>query len=167
MVADESTVRLRSGGGSGGGGEARIDVLTAETADAYWERSDRFDTALDIAFDREGAASLARVLEKWVAHFLGLGARITPLRRIDDDDWQWHVGLDGDASAILDALYRREDLPEARLKQVLCLFKLESDGGFIDRVAGKPVYLALCQNDAGVIRAKPQNLLANLPLSGN
>ena len=168
MVADQSTVQFQSGGdGSPEKREIQIDVLTADDADVYWERSELFDTALDIASDKDGAAALARVLEKWVAHFLKLDVRIAPLQRIDDDDWRWHVGLDGDASAILDALYKQEELDEARLGQILCLFRLESDGGFIDRVAGKPVYLALCQDRAGTVRAKPQNLLANLPLGGN
>jgi hypothetical protein len=31
-------------------------------------------------------------------------------------------------------------------------------------VAGRPVYLALGMDEAGVVRMKPQNLLLNLPL---
>ena len=32
-------------------------------------------------------------------------------------------------------------------------------------MAGKPVYLGLAMDEAGSVRMKPQNLLANLPLA--
>ena len=172
MVADQITVQFhadskRLEGGGDKKDEVQIDVLTEETADAYWDRSEQFDTALDIAYDKIGAAALSRVLEKWVAHFLKLKVTVTPLARIDDEDWQWHIGLDGDSSAILNDLFEQRDVSESRISQILCLFKLETDGGFIDRMAGKPVYLALSKNAAGIIKAKPQNLLANLPIHDN
>jgi len=31
-------------------------------------------------------------------------------------------------------------------------------------VAGRPIYLALGMDEAGVVKLKPQNLLTNLPL---
>ena len=107
------------------------------------------------------------MLEEWVGHFLKLKVTVTPLQSIEDEDWQWHIGLDSDSSTILDDLYHQKDIPEIRLQQILCLFRLESEGGFIERMDGKPVYLALSQNPVGIINAKPQNLLANLPLQGN
>ena len=172
MVADQTTVQFeadsqRLEGGGPKQEDVQIDVLTEETADAYWDRSEMFDTALDIAYDKPGAAALARILEKWVYHFLKLRVTVTPMLRIDDDDWQWHIGLDGESTVILNDLFAHEDVSQDRLARILCLFRLESDGGFTDKMDGKPVYLALSQNAVGIIRAKPQNLLANLPLRDN
>ena len=54
---------------------------------------------------------------------------------------------------------------EDRLRSILCLFKLEAEAGFIPEMAGKPVYLGLAMDQAGSVRMKAQNLLANLPLA--
>jgi hypothetical protein len=34
-------------------------------------------------------------------------------------------------------------------------------------MAGKPVYLGMASDGAGVLKLKPQNLLVNLPLAGD
>jgi hypothetical protein len=103
-------------------------------------------------------------MEKWIGHFLAIDVRIAPMVKIEDESWTWHVGLDADSTAILNDLYRGDTVEEARLRQILCLFKLESDNGFVTEMVGKPVYLGLAMDRAGVIRMKPQNLLLNLPL---
>jgi hypothetical protein len=114
-----------------------------------------------------GLAALARVLERWIAHFLGVATTIRPLRRIDDPAWRWHVGLDVDASALLNDLYRGEATDEARLARLIGLFRLD----FADPrqmradVAGKPVYLGLAMSERHTLKLKPQNLLLNLPLA--
>ena len=45
------------------------------------------------------------------------------------------------------------------------IFRAAIDSGEPEAIAGRPVYLALCMNEAGVLRFKPQNLLVNLPLA--
>ncbi len=144
--------------------EVHIDVLTRDTQDVYWDRAENFDTAIDLAYTQPGNDALARVLEKWVAHFLRLKVSITPMVKIEDEQWAWHIGLDSVSTGVLNDLYHAEDVSEDRLAQILCLFKCEAEQGFKDEMQGKPVYLALSMNGAGVIHAKPQNLLANLPL---
>lgn len=157
--------------------DVHIDVLTRDNQDAYWDRSEQFDTAIDLAFTQPGNDALARVLEKWVNHFLHLKVSVTPMLKIEDEQWTWHVGLDSVSSGLLDSLYKGEALTDEELSQILCLFKCEAQGGFTDEMKGKPVYLALSMrplahnaaqhqgiNQMGVIQAKPQNLLANLPL---
>jgi len=170
MIADETIVQMaadsqRLEGGQDRPEEVQIEILTRDTQDAYWERSDNFDTAIDIAYTQPGNDAIARVLEKWVFHFLNISATITPMQRIDDEEWAWHVGLDSDSTAILNDLYHARPVSDDRLKQILCLFKLEAKTGFSEAMKNKPVYLALSMNKAGVIQAKPQNLLANLPLA--
>ncbi|WP_114394813.1 DUF6352 family protein [Oleisolibacter albus] len=142
-----------------------LDVLHAESADQYWERSDRFDMVLDVAFTRPGLDALARVLERWVAHFTGVRVSIQPVQTIRDARWVWHVGLDGEASRSLNAMWRGEDVPQADLARVLSLFRLDfaDPGDMLERVAGRPVYLAMAMTGARTLRLKPQNLLLNLP----
>lgn len=170
MVADQDIVnlqaRLAEGAESNAPDQVQIDILSTETADSYWDRSENFDTALDLAFNTVGANALARVMEKWIGHFLRIDVAITSMLKIEDEHWSWHIGLDGESSLILDDLFAARDIPEDRLKRILCLYKLEAKEGFSEQMSGKPVYLALSQNAAGVIRMKPQNLLTNLPLNG-
>jgi hypothetical protein len=51
------------------------------------------------------------------------------------------------------------------LRRILCLFTLETDNGFVPEMSGKPVYLGLAMDAAGIVRMKPQNLLVNLPVT--
>ena len=72
--------------------------------------------------------------------------------------------MDPDSSQILNDLYNGKDISEETLKQILCLFKLESKEGFVKEMQNKPVYLALSMNKDFRVKLKPQNLLTNLPL---
>ena len=145
----------------------KMDVLNAENAPLYFMRDELYGFVLDITPEGEGAAALARVLERWVARLAGARVTIRPVPRVDDERWRWHVGLDVDASAILDALYRGEAVAAADLERLLLLFRLEFAPGeaVLEGVQGRPVYLGLgCRPDRS-LRMKPQNLLVNLPLA--
>ena len=172
MVADQETVKLQISlekiqGGDVAGNETAIDIMASETANEYWQRSDQFNTSVDIAFTQPALDGLARVMEKWVKHFLSLTVRVTPMLKIEDNKWAWHLGLDAQATSILNDLYHDKDVSESRLKQILCLFKLEADNGFVSEMRGTPTYLGLAMAAAGVLRFKPQNLLMNLPLAAS
>jgi hypothetical protein len=169
MVADHSTVQLQAGmqrllDPKDVSDKVQIDILATETADEYWDRSDMFNTSVDIAFTQPALDGLSRILEKWVKHFLALNVNVTPMVKIEDDNWSWHVGLDAESTCILNDLYRGDEVDEARLRQILCLFKLEADNGFLPDLIGKPVYLGLAMDRDGILRMKPQNLLINLPI---
>ena len=144
-----------------------LDVLQPETADIYWRRSGLHDIVLDISFTRPGLDALCRVLEAWIAHFLEADVVIHPVQEISDDKWVWHIGLDADASALLNDLYNDKEVSEERMRRLLSLFRLEFRDASLMRadIAGRPVYLALCMTTAGKVRLKPQNLLVNLPLA--
>ncbi|QJE73483.1 hypothetical protein HHL28_10605 [Aerophototrophica crusticola] len=177
LLADEETVEQRATtGGFGSLGNllaeagtaprvVDLDVMSADNAELYWDRSDRFDMVLDIAFTRPGLDALARVLERWVAHFTRVKVSIQPVQTISDQRWVWHVGLDAEATRILNALWNGEEPGEEALAQVLSLFRLEfaDPGDMLERVAGRPVYLALAMGKDKKLRLKPQNLLLNLP----
>ncbi len=120
-----------------------------------------------ITLAHSGLAALARVLARWVQHLLGVVVSITPVARIDDAHWRWFVGLDAEATLILNALYRSEPLAPDHLAHLVGLFRLDFEHPAEMRadLAGTPVYLGLAMDAAMVLRLKPQNLLLNLPLA--
>jgi hypothetical protein len=154
------------------GGDRRsieLDVMTAENKALYAGRSDRFDMVLDLRFTGEGLDALCRVLEAWVRHLLGLEVNIQPVRSIDDDHWIWHLGLDGESSAILNDLYDGKPLDDDDKGRILALFELRIPDASvtISAVSGRPIYLGLAMTSANRLTLKPQNLLFNLPLLEN
>ena len=144
-----------------------LDVIGSENAALYWERSDRFDMVLDIGFARAGLDGLCRVLEAWVRHMLGVAVTIQPVESVEDEAWSWHVGLDAEATVLLNDLYEGRTLDQERQARILSLFRLRftDPGQMLARLAGKPVYLAAAMTADGRLRLKPQNLLVNLPLA--
>jgi len=179
MAADLQTVELyATTGGFGSLGELLaqnrtptrtidLDVLSEDNAATYWERGERRDFALNLSRGGRALDALCRVLERWIAHFLAVEVSIQPRREIDDRRWVWHVGLDAEASALLNDLYNRAEVGDERLERLLCLFEL----GFTDAadmrpaLAGRPVYLAMAIDREYRLKLKPQNLLLNLPLA--
>jgi hypothetical protein len=179
MAADHETVeRLAVAGSFGTLGEllrqgaaplreAELDVLGDDNADSYWPRSEAHDMVVALHHGQPALEALCRVMERWLAHMLGVQATITVEREIDDALWVWHVGLDAQASAVLNALYQGQEVDPDRLTRMLCLFRFEFSEPSVMRpdIAGKPVYLAMAVDEHQLLRLKPQNLLLNLPLA--
>ncbi|MDC1067372.1 DUF6352 family protein [Alphaproteobacteria bacterium] len=170
MVADELTVEAQAEQRNPARNDPKqlevdIDILRESIADNYWERSDKFDTSIDLAYTKPGLEALARVMEKWISHFLSIETSIKSMQKIEDEKWSWHLGLESDSNSILNDLYKGLEVSEPRLKQILCLFQLEAQDGFVKTMVNKPVYLGLAMNDKSKIKFKPQNLLTNLPLA--
>lgn len=172
-----------------GSQQPRIDlkVLGTDNAAQYWADSHRHRFLLDLTHGlskelshgltlkmtqaHSGLSALARVLERWVAHFLGVQVHMEPAHQITDTAWRWHVGLDVESTAILNDLYQDKPVDEDRMRRLVSLFKLtfanpaEMRADMRTGSTGKPVYLGLATDAAGVVRLKPQNLLLNLPLA--
>jgi hypothetical protein len=179
MAADEVTVELYAEGAAFGSlGEllaqnrtplrtVDLDVLDRDNAQAYWGRDERHD--FSVSLNRGGAVltALLRVIEAWIAHFLGIKVRIRVEREIDDAHWTWHVGLDAEASGILNDLYNQQSIDDARMHRLLCLFRLdfENPADMRAAIAGRPVWLAMAMDASNRLKLKPQNLLMNLPLA--
>jgi hypothetical protein len=146
---------------------AELDVLHDENASVYWERDESHDLVVSLNHGQPALEALCRVLEAWVGHFVGSMPRIQVEQEIDDANWVWHVGLDAQASAVLNDLYRGQDVSEQRMAGMLCLFSLWFDEPAVlkPEMAGKPVYLAMAMDEHKRIKLKPQNLLLNLPLA--
>ena len=144
-----------------------LDVLDESNKAIYFDRSDRFDTVIDISFARPGLDALCRVLESWVRHFLAVDVSVQPVQSIRDERWVWHIGLDNQSTGILNDLYRGAEVADDRLRRILSLFRLEfcDPAVMMPRIAGRPVYLGLAMGPDNAMRLKPQNILTNLPLS--
>jgi predicted nucleic acid-binding protein len=160
----------------------QMTVLGTDNAAEYWPRSARHEFVLDLtpevasevghgltftlARAHSGLTALARVLERWLAHLLGVQVAITPLQKIADDAWRWHVGLDVESMALLNDLYEDRPVDADRAGRLISLFRLvfANPAEMRPDVAGKPVYLGLAMTAEGTLRLKPQNLLLNLPL---
>lgn len=143
-----------------------VDILGADNRDIYWERSDLFDTALDLTAGREGLAALARVMEIWLRHLLSLDARIEPLVEMRDVNLTWYVGLDAEGTRIGDALWNGDALDETDRSRVVGLFRMTfaDPSVAIEKVGGEPVFLILAMNGDKLMRMKPQNFVTGLPL---
>jgi len=179
MLADAEVVEMYSeSGGFGGLGallaeagtpmrEVSLDVMTEDNATAYWERADQFNFALDFRFTQPGQDALARVIERWVSHFMRLPVRVQAMQVITDERWTWHIGLDAEATLILNGLYEGESVDENRLNRIAALYRMEfmEPDRLIETMQGKPAYLGLAASGDNLIRLKPQNLLTNLPLT--
>jgi hypothetical protein len=144
-----------------------LRVLRDDNAAAYGLESERFDWVVAINHGQPAAQALCEVLRLWVAHLLGLAVRIHSEREIVDRHWSWHVGLDAQASSLLNDLYQGQLVQAERHKRLLGLFRLEfvHPEQMAEHVRGKPVYLAMAMDAEGRLTLKPQNLLLNLPLA--
>ena len=195
LAGDRATLdRLRDAGGFGALGRllaeakvplraAQLAVLNADNAADYWHDGERHRFVLDfthqvakqlapgvsvpLTLARSGQAALARVLARWVQQLLGVEVQITPVARIDDAAWRWHLGLDAEATAILNDLYQQRPVDDERLARLIGLFRLDfaNPADMQADLAGAPVYLGLAMTADGALRLKPQNLLLNLPLA--
>ncbi len=179
LLADAETVDRHATGGTYGNigrllAEAKtlaksvdLDVLDRNNAQNYWTRDEKHDTVVSFNYDSAALTAFCRVIEKWVRHFYGIEVAVKPLRAIEDEHWAWHIGLDAEATGILNDLYLGKELEAARNRRILSLFRMDFAKASVVRpdVAGRPVYLACAMNADNVLRVKPQNLLLNLPLA--
>jgi hypothetical protein len=179
MLADAATVELHASGSNYGDfgrllveskvkpRRVDLDVLDSANAARYWQRDEAHDTVLAFQSGSAGLIALCRLIELWVRHFFSVEVHVEPVPAIDSKRWAWHIGLDAQASAMLNDLYNGDKLGLERNRRILSLFKMT----FADRqvmrpdIAGQPVYLACAMNEQDLLRIKPQNLLLNLPLA--
>jgi hypothetical protein len=178
LLADLETVEMHAAGNRYGSigkliveaqgslGKVDLDVLERANAALYWERESRHDTVISLTYGRAALDALCRVIESWVAHFHAVEVKVSPLRRIEEAHWAWHIGLDAESTEILNELWAGSQVDAGRMRNIVALFSMRfADPALMrESVAGRPVYLALSVNEAQVVRMKPQNLLTNLPL---
>lgn len=179
LLADLETVEMHASGSrygslgrliveaQGATAKAELDVLDRQNAALYWGRESRHDTVLSFTYGTPALDAICKVMEAWIFHFLRIQVQVTPIRKIEEPRWAWHIGLDAEASAILNALWAGEQIDAGRMRRILALFRLEfaEPGEMRQDIAGRSVYLALAADENDAVRMKPQNLLLNLPIN--
>ena len=144
-----------------------MDVMDDENAWTYWSRSDAHAMVMNIGGNPKARAGLCRVIERWVAHLLGVAVKVETIASIEDSDWRWFVGLDSEGTRIGNALWNGAAPDGRAAERIVALMRLNiEDARLVDeRVGDKPVYLILAMGADKVVRMKPQNLVAGLPLA--
>jgi hypothetical protein len=177
LLADVETVEMHASGSQYGSigrliveaqgevAQKNLDVLDRANAALYWQRESRHDTVISLTYGRPALDAFCRVLEAWIFHFLQTRVLVSPIRRIEEMPWAWHIGLDAESTAILNELWSGREIEHGRMRNLLALFALrfEEPAAMRADIAGRTVYLAL-SSEQGVVRMKPQNLLTSLPL---
>jgi len=145
---------------------SEVDTLNDATAASYWERSDRFDLALDLTAGQRGLAALGDVVRRWVFHLLANDVAIEPLNELRNAPLAWYVGLDSEATCIGDTLWNGGDLDQETRNRLVGLFRLtfRNPEDMIEKVRGEPVYLLAAIKADEVLHLKPQNLVTGLPV---
>jgi len=175
MLADQEIVEMRAEQGSGPGqlvladlsrGPVEMDVLSDQNQEQYWERSEQFDFVVDFRFGQPALDAFARVIEAWIRHFLKVEVRVQPRTAIQNEDWRWHIGLDTQATGLLNALYRGETLEPEAQERIIALFDMtiRDDTIVLEQARGQRIHLAMAMTPDKRLKMKPQNLLFNLPL---
>lgn len=144
-----------------------MDVMDDDNAWTYWSRSDAHAMVMNIGGNPKARAGLCRVIERWVAHLLGVAVKVETVASIEDRDWRWFVGLDSEGTQIGNALWNGAALDGNAAGRIVALMRLNiEDTRLVDeRVGTRPVYLILATGADKVVRLKPQNLLVGLPLA--
>ena len=147
--------------------QIELDVLSDKNAEIYWQRSDNYDTVLDLRIWGQANTALCRVMEKWLNHFYQVPVQIQPVEEVKDGKWVWHIGLDQESSSILNDLYNGNEVTGERNQRLVSLFRMEIRDETLIRpdIAGQPIYLGMAMTADNLLRLKPQNLLVNLPLA--
>jgi len=143
-----------------------VDMLDDATAASYWERSDRFDMALDLTAGQRGLIALGAVVRRWLSHLLAIDVAIEPLNELRNAPLSWYVGLDSEATRIGDTLWTGGHLDEETRSRLVGLFRLtfRDPEDMIEKVRGEPVYLLAAMTADEVLHLKPQNLVTGLPI---
>jgi hypothetical protein len=144
-----------------------LDIMDDENAWTYWSRSDAHAMVMNIGGNPKARAGLCRVIERWVAHVMGVAVKVETVASIEDRDWRWFVGLDSEGTRIGNALWNGAALDRHAAERIVALMRLEIENTRLvdERVGTRPVYLILAMGAEKLVRLKPQNLVAGLPLA--
>jgi hypothetical protein len=144
-----------------------MDVMDDENAWTYWSRSDAHAMVMNIGGNPKARAGLCRVIERWVAHLLGVAVNVETVGSIEDRDWRWFVGLDSEGTRIGNVLWNDAALDGNTAERIVALMRLTIEDIRLadERVGTRPVYLILAMGADRLVRLKPQNLIAGLPLA--
>jgi hypothetical protein len=152
-----------------GGGAPELDVMDDENSWTYWSRSDAHSMAMNFGGNARARTGLAVAIAVFVDHLLAVRVSVEPLLDVTEGDFRWFVGLDSDATALGNALWRGETVPTEGMERLIGLFRLTllDEERADPRAVGQPVYLMMAMTQDRTVRLKPQNLVVSLPLAND
>src|SRR5258708_15129007 len=120
-----------------------VDMLNDATAGSYWQRSDRFDMALDMTAGQRGLVALGDTVRRWLSHLLAIDVAIEPVVELHQARLSWYVGLKCEATQIGDTIWNGGDPDDAMPSPLVRLFPsiFPHPAILTEKVRGEPGYL--------------------------
>lgn len=153
----------------GGPAVSELVVLTDENAAGYKARSDAHDLVFNLSDSVHGRAALGEAMQVWTKHFLGFSPEYRAVERFSDERFGWFLSLDAEATAIGNRVWQGEDLDEATRDRVLALFAftVPDHPRIVAEKRGARAFALMASDRDRLMRIKPQNLIAGLPLAAD
>lgn len=150
----------------GGPAVSELDVLTEDTAPRYHGRSDAHDFVFDLTSPSHGRSALGTAMSRWIRHFLGIDISFTPVDAVAETRFAWFLALDSEGTAMGNRVWNGEALADDQRERLLALFTFTMPDHARIRAdkRGKPAFALLGSTADRLVRIKPQNLIAGLPL---
>lgn len=149
----------------GGPAVSELEILNAENGHAYRARSDAHDFVLEISSEMAKRA-LGAAMRRWISHLLAIDIEFTPVERLAEARFSWFLALDAAGSALGNKVWHGAALSESEAESVLALFTfaLPAHPRLDPALVGAPGFAILGAQAERIVRIKPQNLIAGLPL---
>ncbi|KAF0231376.1 MAG: hypothetical protein FD175_677 [Beijerinckiaceae bacterium] len=150
----------------GGPAVSELEVLTDDNTATYAARSDAHDMVFDLTHPTEGRQALGRAMAVWLTHLLGFSPAFEPVEKLAGGSFGWFLALDAEGTAIGNRVWEGETLPEADARRILALFTftLPDHPRILAGKRGSRAFAVLGSTADRLVRIKPQNLIAGLPL---
>ncbi len=150
----------------GGPAVSELEVLSDDNAATYAGRSDAHDMVYDLTHPAEGRQALALGMAIWTTHLLGFSPVYEPVERFANESFAWFLALDAEGTAIGNKVWTGEVLAESETRRILALFAftLPDHPRILEDQRGKRAFAILGSTGERLVRIKPQNLIAGLPL---
>lgn len=174
LLADQETIEVHEHNREhspllnmlGGPAVSELVVLTDEDATGYKARSDAYDLVLNLSDASHGRAALGEAMRIWTTHFLGFSPEYRAVERFSDERFGWFLSLDAEATAIGNQVWQGGEPDETARDRILALFTftVPDHPRIVAEKRGAPAFALLASDRERLVRIKPQNLIAGLPL---
>lgn len=150
----------------GGPAVSELEILTDDNAGLYAGRSDAHDFVYDLTHPEKGRHALAQAMTVWTTHLLGFSPDYVPVDRFSGESFGWFLALDADGTAIGNKVWNGDALEEAEAGRILALFAftVPDHPRILADKRGRKAFAILGSSGDRLMRIKPQNLIAGLPL---
>lgn len=150
----------------GGPAVSELEILTDDNAPLYAGRSDAHDFVYDLTHPEKGRQALAHAMKVWTTHLLGFSPDYAPVDRFSGESFGWFLALDAEGTAIGNKVWNGEALDEAEAGRILSLFAftVPDHPRILADKRGRKAFAILGSTGDRLVRIKPQNLIAGLPL---